>query len=488
MSSARILIADDDPQVVESCAELLTHAGHSVDVATTGGEVLDRVREGRYDLVLQDLVFPPSDGLTLLREVKQIRPSLLVVMLSGFASVENVVHAYRAGAFDFVTKPIDAEKLLELGSRALAIREMGEKRRKLAEELESERHRVVQLKQRLAESDPFRHIVGNSPVMARLMETLREVSRTDSTVLITGESGTGKGLAARTIHEASGRAEAPFVEANCVVYSEGLLHSELFGHEKGAFTGADRTKKGRFELARGGTLFLDEIGDITQSTQLLLLRVLQDRTFERVGGELTQEADVRLIAATNRDLRDAIQRGAFRSDLYYRLNVIPLHMPPLREHPEDIPVLAQRFVKHCSGRMGRDVGGFSPAATEALLRHPWPGNVRELQNVVERIVVLCRSDVVGLEDLPAELREGASGGVAVAAPGTLREMERRRVLEALRDANGNKKKAAVALGIHRSTLYDKMRRHGLAEVASEPEERSDDRHELSEPATVTSTR
>ncbi len=484
MAQARILVADDDPRVLDTCVELLRQAGHDVTAAATGDEVLDRVRAGGFDLALQDLVFPPTDGVTVLREIKQIRPSLPVVIVSGHADVDAVIQAYRAGAFEFVLKPVAAEKLLELGARAVAIRDLGENRRRLAEELESERHRVMQLKQRLAETDPFGQLVGRSPVVARLIETVREVARTDSTVLITGESGTGKGLLARIIHEASSRAEAPFVEANCVVYSEGLLHSELFGHEKGAFTGADRTKKGRFELARGGTLFLDEIGEIAQATQLLLLRVLQERSFERVGGEATLEADVRLIAATNRDLRRAIERGSFRNDLYYRLNVIPLHLPPLREHPEDVPVLAQHFLERCARRLGREVEGFAPAATEALVRHRWPGNARELENLVERMVVLCRTKTVDLSDLPPELQPGAPASAA--APGTLREVERGRILEALRAARGNKKQAARNLGIHRSTLYDKLRRHGLidSDATATNENRESRPEPLDSPALV----
>jgi two-component system response regulator HydG len=296
--------------------------------------------------------------------------------------------------------------------------------------------------------------------MRSLVETVREVARTDSTVLITGESGTGKGLVARTIHEASSRSGGPFVEANCVVYSEGVLHSELFGHEKGAFTGASRTRKGRFEMARSGTIFLDEIGDIPPAIQLALLRVLQDRTFERVGGEVTLESDARLIAATNRDLDEAMRRGAFRKDLFFRLNVIPVHMPALREHPEDIPVLAQHFLRSCAARTRRQVEGFTPEALAHMTHYAWPGNARELENAVERMVVLCRSDRIDVGELPPPLRE--EGGTDLSATrGTLEEMERIRIREALRECSGNKKEAARKLGIHRSTLYAKIRKYGM---------------------------
>jgi two-component system response regulator HydG len=464
VGEARILIADDDDGVRNVLGRILQAGGHEPTEVSNGKDLLDRVRAQTWDLLLLDVVFPDSDGLDLLREVKQLRPSLLVVMMTGFATVERVIGAYRGGAFDFIEKPVDSAKLLELAQRAVAVRNMGEKRRRMAQELESERHRVQQLRQRLSGEHAFRNLVGHSRLMLNLSDTIREVARTDSTVLIGGESGTGKGLVARTIHEASERSEGPFVEANCVVYSEGVLHSELFGHEKGAFTGAARTKKGRFELAAGGTLFLDEIGEISHATQLLLLRVLQDRTYERVGGEETKETDVRLIAATNRDLQKAIAQGSFRNDLFYRLNVIPLQMPALREHPEDIPLLAAHFLDRCAGRMNRQIEGFTPQATEALIAYRWPGNVRELENLVERLVVLNRSGVIELQDLPPALLDAAPAPAASTnGAGTLRSMERLRIIEALRETDGNKKKAARLLGIHRSTLYTKLRRYGLLE-------------------------
>jgi len=461
MDAARILIADDDANIRETYAELLHSAGHLVDTAADGEEVLEKVRVAAYDLLLIDWVFPPTDGVRVLKEVKRIRPSTLVVVFSGQAAVENVLGAFRAGAFDFLEKPVPAQKLFELATRAHHISRLGEKRRRLAEELESERVRSMQLREQLGLDDPFQRIIGSSPAIRGFVDTIREIARTDSTVLITGESGTGKGLVARTIHEASARGGGPFVEANCVVYSEGVLHSELFGHERGAFTGAARTKRGRFELAKDGTLFLDEIGEIPASTQLLLLRVLQDRTFERVGGEETMEADLRLIAATNRDLQDAIREGSFRSDLYYRLNVIPLHMPALRDHPEDIPVLAQNFLKRCTQRFERQVEGFTPDALDALVRYDWPGNVRELENLIERVVVLNRSGTIELADVPANMRQGSKAGSYAGIPGTLQDLERQTILDTLREAEGNKKLAAKRLGIHRSTLYAKMRRYGI---------------------------
>ncbi len=461
MGGARLLLADDEREIRENYAEILAEAGHEVDTAADGDEALCKASTTPYDLLLVDLVFPPEDGIEVLKRVKQVRPSTLVVLISGYASVENVLRAFRAGAFDFLEKPLEPSRLHELAARALDIRKIGESRRRMAEDLENERFKVMQLKQQLALDDPFSKFIGNSATTSNFINTIREVARTDSTVLLSGESGTGKSLVARAIHEASARREGPFVEANCVVYSEGVLHSELFGHERGAFTGAARTKKGRFELAQGGTLFLDEIGEIPPATQLMLLRVLQERSFERVGGEETLEANVRLIAASNRDLQEAIQSGQFRSDLFYRLNVIPVHLPPLREHPDDIPVMAQHFLNRCASKMGRNIEGFSQEAIEALVRYPWPGNVRELENMIERIVVLGRSRTVMVQDLPMAVREAAKAVLARGVPGSLQEMERLRIIDALNEARGNKKLAAETLGIHRSTLYAKLRRFDL---------------------------
>ena len=461
--TARLLIADDDPNICEVLSRIANEAGHHTETAGDGTETLSRVRAGTFDLILVDLCFPPTDGITLLREIKRIQPRTLVVIFTGHADVERVLSAFRGGAFDLLEKPIRAPKLLELAQRACQVREMGRKRQSLAQELETERVKVMKLSQQLALDDPFQKLTGHSPAMQSLIETLREVARTDATVLLTGESGTGKGLAARVLHEASARRRKPFVEANCVVYAEGVLHSELFGHERGAFTGAARAKKGRFELASGGTLFLDEIGEITPATQLLLLRVLQERTFERVGGEQTLEANVRLVSATNRDLTEAVRQGNFRSDLYYRLNVIPVQLPTLRERREDIPLLIDRFVSQIATRTGREIDGFEPAAMDALVQHPWPGNVRELENMIERLVVMNQSRRVEFSALPSLLRQNQRLTAAEDTPGTLQDLERVRIIEALRDAVGNKKAAARQLGIHRSTLYAKLRRYGLLE-------------------------
>ena len=439
--------------------EGLSERGHQAVRAESLAELLQGGAQGRaFDLVFLELPNSRIEDTGRIQEIKRFHASTMVVVVAPSPSTEFVIRVFRAGAFDFVTYPPRPEQLLDLVDRAVALRDKGMERRHLAERLEEERRRVTQLRRELGD-DPFGQIKGTSDKIRRLVENMREVARTDCTVLITGESGTGKGLFARALHDASNRSEGPFVEASCVAYSEGILHSELFGHEKGAFTGAIRKKKGRFEMASGGTIFLDEIGEISHATQLLLLRVLQDHTFERVGGEETLEADARLVAATSRNLQRGVEEGSFRKDLYYRLNVIPVHIPPLREHPEDVPVLAQYFLVMAAQRLMRPVGGFSPEVMQRLARHRWPGNVRELENMVERLVAMSRSSIIGLDDIPEDL--GSSPGPLPARPGTLRQMEIQRILETLRVCGGNKKLAAQSLGIHRTTLYARMRRYGI---------------------------
>ncbi len=459
VDNARILIAHPDEHVRATWRDALASEGEVIPPATDAAQAVDRARAGDCDLMLVYVGLSCAGGTTALAEAKRARPSLLVIAV-GPPSVSDVLDAFRAGAIDYLEEPVAPDRLRAAAARALERFRMGAERRRMAEQLEQERVRVAELERQLSPEDPFRAIVGSSGVLRSLLATLREVARTDSTVLFTGESGTGKGLLARAVHDASARRSGPFVEANCVVYSEGILHSELFGHERGAFTGAARHKRGRFELASGGTVFLDEIGEISHATQLLLLRVLQDRSFERVGGEETVEVDVRLIAATNRDLHEAMSRGTFRTDLFYRLNVIPVHVPPLREHVEDVPLLAQHFVDRCARRLGRSVEGFAPEALDALARYRWPGNIRELENLVERLVVLSRDERIDMADLPPALRNEVRP-VIVDMPGTLQDLERRRILEVLRETGGNKKLAASRLGIHRSTLYAKLRRLGV---------------------------
>jgi two-component system response regulator HydG len=447
-----IAILDDDVAERDRITDAVRAHGHRVEVTLTPEHLRKTAATIPLDLVLYGLSGPDPDAVARLETFKSGHRSILVAAMAASPSPESVVRAFRARAYDFLIKPVVLAEVLGLADRAVALRAEGAKRQHLA-------RKVVELERKLSGTDPFERVRGTSEVVQRLIDTLREVARADSTVLVTGESGTGKGLIARAIHDASGRAGGPYVEASCVAFSEGILHSELFGHEKGAFTGASRLKKGRFEMAHGGTIFLDEIGEISPATQLLLLRVLQDRTFERVGGEQTLDADVRLIAATNKDLEQAIEQGVFRRDLYYRLNVIPVHVPPLRERAEDVPILAQHFLTRCSRKMGRAVDGFEPEVLERLTAHHWPGNVRELENLIERMVVLSRTPTIGAESLPAGIGSGAP--LRPVGPTDRREVEIHSIREALRRAGGNKKLAAEALGIHRTTLYARMRRYGI---------------------------
>ena len=463
---ARILAALPPGPLLEECVGRLRAAGHAVEIAGSAPQAIERVRASDWDLVVVDFTLAAGETLGVLEAIKRLRPGTLVSMAGGTVDARTVRQAFRGGAYDVLIEPLPPGALLELAERALEVRALGAERRRLGEELDAERRRARDLAERLEHEDPFEPVVAATPAMRRLVATLREVARAEATVLLTGESGTGKGLLARALHGGSFRKQGPFVEANCVVYSEGLLHSELFGHEKGAFTGAAKLKRGRFELARGGTLFLDEIGEISPATQLLLLRVLQDRAFERVGGEDTIEADVRLIAATNRDLEAAIRSGAFREDLFYRLNVIPIRVPALRDRPEDVPVLASRFLARAAGRLDRRAPELSPAALEALAAYAWPGNVRELENLVERLVVLSPRERIDEADLPEVIRaRGATVSArAQRAPfpqERLADLERARILEVLDACGGNKKLAAARLGIHRSTLYAKLDRFGM---------------------------
>ncbi|HET9300312.1 MAG TPA: sigma-54 dependent transcriptional regulator [Candidatus Polarisedimenticolaceae bacterium] len=457
MRALDIVLADAAAGERGALARALQALGHRVTEVADQRGLEETLAASAGDLVLVDTALPPTGGIAAVLAVKRTHPSCPVALGARAADVSTVLDAFHAGAYDVLAPPAVGPALDRLLARAAAAREMGASRRRLAEDLETERRRVKELAARVGPEDPLDRVLGTSPAMRGILAMLREVARTDATVLLPGESGTGTGLVARAIHAVSPRAQHPFVDAHCAAYSEGLLHSELFGHERGAFTGADRVKLGRFELADGGTLFLDEIGDLSMTTQLLLLRVLQQRTFERVGGEATLRADVRLIAATHRDLPGAIREGTFRSDLYYRLNVIPVHLPPLRERREDVAVLADAFLRQSAARLGRTTTGFGEGVLGALEAHDWPGNVRELENLLERLLVLSPSGTIELSDLPTALRPGRPSGVA----GGLLAVERRALEEALAEAKGNKKLAARRLGLHRSTFYAKLRRHGL---------------------------
>jgi DNA-binding NtrC family response regulator len=387
--TGRILVVDDEANARAALAELLRDEGYQVESAADGFKALPRIEEFAPELLLTDLKMPGMDGISLMRKAHGLDPNLAVVIMTAFAAVDTAVSAMRQGAADYLTKPINLDALMISIERTL-------ERQRLAKE-------TGQLRQRLAERDRIDRIVGSSAPMVAILETVLQVAPSRASVLITGESGTGKELIAAAIHEHSTRADAPFVKLHCAALAASLLESELFGHEKGSFTGAATRRDGRFQMADGGTLFLDEIGEIPPSVQVKLLRFLQAREFERVGGNQTIKVDVRVVAATNRDLADEIKAGRFREDLFYRLNVVSIEMPSLRARPDDIPLLAIRFLQRYAAENGKTLQGFAPAALASLTQYAWPGNVRELENAIERAVVICRGDEIRTSDLPPHI-------------------------------------------------------------------------------------
>ena len=444
---ATLLVADDDPGLRESLGRTLTRAGYNVVLASDGRAALERLRGGGLDLVLTDLKMPGMTGIEVLRATKAIAPDLDVILLTAFGTVEEAVIAMKEGAYDFMTKPFRGEQLLKIVAKALERRALIEQNRVLQRQLEDLRGKG--------------QAIGGSPAFRRMMTLVDQVAESSATVLIQGESGSGKELVARSIHERSPRRTRPFVAVNCAALPETLLESELFGYEKGAFTGAAARKEGRFELADGGTLFLDEVADLSIVTQPKILRVLQEGEFERVGGTKTIRVDVRIVTATNQDLAHMVRDKRFREDLYYRLNVITVNVPPLRERREDIRVLAQHFLRVYAAKNNRRLDGLSDEAVRRLEAYAWPGNVRELENVIERGVVLARGSVIELTDLPEEIA-GATplpqGVLSVRIGTPLAEVERRLLEETLRATKGNRTLTAKLLGIDPKTVYRKLGR------------------------------
>jgi two-component system NtrC family response regulator len=450
MDALRILVVDDEGSQRELVGGFLKKQGHEVLLAGSGAEALTRVRETRVDLVLSDFKMPGMSGIELLRGVKGVNPEIPFILVTAYGTVETAVQAMREGAADYLTKPLDLEELqLRIGHVTEQVRL---------------RSAVRDLQARLVERHRLEGIIGESGRMQEVLALVKQVAPSDATVLVRGESGTGKELIARAIHFNSRRAAGPLVTLNCAALPEQLLESELFGHEKGAFTGAVAQRKGRFELADGGSIFLDEIGDLTPALQVKLLRVLQERQFERLGGTRTLTVDVRILAATHRDLEQAMRDGTFREDLYYRLNVVIIQIPPLRERREDIAALLDHFLLRFTEKNRREVTGITAAARDALLRYDYPGNVRELENVVERAVLLCRGRVIDLEDLPVALRPGERG-TADAEPRNLPDLvesiERQAIRAALERHGGVQTQAAEELGISERVLRYKMRKYGL---------------------------
>jgi two-component system, NtrC family, response regulator AtoC len=441
-----ILIVDDEKNTREGLARALRRS-YEVLIAESGATALNLLSEKPVDVMLSDLRMPGMDGMTLMQRALAVSPQLICILLTAYGNIETAVDAMRHGATDFLTKPVNLEQLEMVLQRVLRSRQA-----------ETEN---VQLREQLDSKFGLENIIGSSPEMQGIFDTVRQVAASRATVLIQGESGTGKELIAKAIHRLSPRKNGPFVPVHCAALSSTLLESELFGHEKGAFTGAAERRKGRFELADGGSLFLDEIGEIDASVQVKILRALEERRFERVGGQESVDVDTRLIAATNRDLKKMVADGTFREDLYYRLYVVVIHLPSLRERKSDIPLLLRHFLDLFNQENGRSIEGFSPDALDLLTTYPWPGNVRELRNVVEQMVVLSRSQRIGLRDLPAHIREAeGSGGVPVGGT-TLAEMEKQAVLRALKESGGNRTHAAETLGISRRTLHRKIAEYGF---------------------------
>ena len=443
-----IVVADDEKNIREGLAEALSLDGYRALPAADGEEALALVESADADLVITDLRMPKLGGTDVLNHVVSRYPGLPVIVLTGHGTIEDAVVAMRAGAFDFLTKPVNLDHLSLLVKRALESRELARKNRELEAEVEAQRRSSS--------------IIGKSAEMKKVFDLVRRVAPTRASVLVTGDSGVGKELVADAIHNLSPRRDGPLVKVHCAALAESLLESELFGHEKGAFTGAQARKRGRFELADRGTLFLDEIGEINQNVQIKILRVLQERKFERVGGEETVEVDVRIVAATNKDLKEEIRKGTFREDLYYRLNVVNIRVPPLRERRDDIPLLAMAFLREFAEENGKKLEGFDPKARQALYAYPWPGNVRELRNSVESAVVMASSGLVGLDDLPPGVRSsGEERDVRVPIGSTLEAAEKILIRETLAAQGGNKSRTAEVLGIGRKTLYQKIEEYGI---------------------------
>jgi DNA-binding NtrC family response regulator len=452
----RVLVVDDEANARNALAELLRDEGYITEVAGDGQHALRALESFDADVVLTDLKMPVMDGLKLLELAKPRAPHTAFVVMTAFGSIDTAVDAIKRGAENYLTKPLDLDAVSVLVMRAV-------EKAKLSRE-------TVALRERLEQRFSVGNILGDHPSMQQLVKTIVQIAPSRATVLVHGESGTGKELIAAAIHQNSPRKDKPFVRLNCAALAESLLESELFGHEKGSFTGAQTRREGRFKQADGGTLFLDEISEIPMSMQVKLLRFLQERQFERVGGNETLSVDVRIVAATNRDLRERVKSGSFREDLFYRLNVVQLDVPPLRARKSDIPTLAHHFLRRFSEENGRDIRGFSDEALRSILTYPWPGNVRELENAIERAVVMCSGNEIGSEHLPARSGD-ATLEMGILVPGiTLDELERVAILQALEAASGSTSKAAEMLGVSRRKVQYRLKEWGLTGVWSqEPE-------------------
>ncbi|RMG74051.1 MAG: sigma-54-dependent Fis family transcriptional regulator [Nitrospirae bacterium] len=448
MDKKSVLVIEDEKIMRITIEDALKAKGYSVKSFEKGLEGVQAYSEEPFDIVLTDVRLPDINGMEVLKKIKEIDNSCMVILMTAFGTIKDAVEAMKLGAFDYITKPFSLDELALIINRAAEVKDLQDEN--------------LRLKKAVSRCYCYPNIIGESDAMKDVFRMIDRLAQSDSTVLILGESGTGKELVASTIHYQGKRKDGPFVVVNCGALPENLIESELFGYEKGAFTGATRRKPGRFELANGGTLFLDEVGELPPAVQVKLLRVLQDGTFERLGGTESIKVDVRVIAATNRDLETEVKEGNFREDLYYRLAVIPLTLPPLRERREDIPLLIEHFLQRYNSRLGKQVS-FSKDAVSALMEYHFPGNVRELENIVERMVTLCEGDRVTREDLPSHLFKKGAHEELELQPLTkvAQEAEKQYIVRVLRQTGGNRSRAASVLGISRKTLWEKMRQYGI---------------------------
>ena len=444
----QIMVVDDEEVMRESLAAWLREDGYTVDTAVSGGDAMEHARSKDYAIYFIDLKMPGGiDGIETMMEIKKLHPDASIIIVTAYATVDTAITAMKEGAQEYIVKPCNPEEISLLVGRIIKVKNL-------------QRENVI-LRKRLTRQYSFHDIISKSPKMLEIFQLVRDVASLRSTVLIQGESGTGKELVARAIHFSGDRAHGQFMGVSCAALAETLLECELFGHEKGSFTGATVQKKGKFELAEGGTIFLDEIGDISPKLQLNLLRVLQERDFYRVGGSEQVQVDVRVIAATNRDLELAVQQGKFRDDLYYRLNVINIRIPPLRERREDIPLLAHHLIERIAHELGREVGDISEGALGVLMNHDWPGNVRELENAIERSIIACKHAVLSEEDFAFLTLHHRREEFVPASAKTMEEIENQAIATTLQRTHGNIKEAASILGVDRSTLYERIKKYNL---------------------------
>ncbi|MEW6617815.1 MAG: sigma-54 dependent transcriptional regulator [bacterium] len=434
----KILVVDDEEKIRNALVTILTKESYLVTTAKNGQEALNKPIQ-EFSLIITDLKMPQMDGLELLKRAKKISPDVIVIMITAFGTLKTAIEAMKQGAYDYITKPFELDEITIVVSKAL------------------------QLHKEIKKEAKFDEIIGKSQKIKEIHELINQVAKTDTTVLIRGETGTGKELVAKAIHRLSLRQDKPFIPVNCVALPENLLESELFGHEKGAFTGAINQRLGRFELANTGTIFLDEVGEMDIPMQIKLLRVLQEREFERVGGTKTIKVDVKVIAATNRDLEKAVKEGKYREELFYRLNVVPIFLPPLRERKDDIPILLEHFLKIFNLRTNKNILGITKEAQELLTSYDWFGNIRELENVVERMVVLAKGDKIDIEDIPNNIIKAKEKNLSFkeSVYQAKAQLERELLIKVLQEVGGNRTKAAKAIGVDRKTLQKKIKEYGL---------------------------